>query len=55
MLQRNHLIVWKIPLCTDYSKKLSVNGVKHLKLLPAATKQEEIPDNHNLTTEKSDF
>ena len=36
--------------------KLSVNGAKHLKLFPAAPGQEEeIPDNHNLTTEKSDF
>ena len=33
-----------------------MNGAKHLKLLPAASGQEEeIPDSHNLTTEKSDF
>ena len=39
----------------QFTSWLSVNGTKHLKLLLAASWQEEIPDNHNPTAEKSDF
>ena len=35
-------------------KQVVRDGTKHLKILPAASEQEELPDNHNLTSEKSD-